>query len=603
MEESVFKGISRLKKGDHALLIYNNAYEVADALIPFLEIGFKRNECCLVLQDEYSRVQLMPRLINAGVNLKEEEGLGRLKFIDSQAAYLKDGVFYIKKMIDFWESTLDNAHKAGYTALRVAGEANWAVKVPRNLKRFLAYEEEIGDLFAGSNILFLCIYYKHLFSKETLRKALDLHPLIIQGEKLHNNVLFKGRSFVQRELLESSDLDGYIHVLTNYSQLEQKKEDIWKKYLEFVTAIPAVTYRMSSSGAIEIINDHVKEITGYTINDYTEGKQSWINTIHPQDRENVFKQYTSRMEREKELALTYRILRKDGSILWVEDISHSIFIDGQFSHACGVVFDISEQRVVTEQLLNKNEELNSIIRNLHELTIKMATLEENEHRRLVEMLHDDICQSLVAIKMAFSTYRKGCISESKEKKKAISTIYSMLEEVINATRSITSELYTPNLEEMDLINILKWHIRSFMEPSGIKVILNCSNIEDLTSKLKDGIFRIIRECLHNILKHASASNVEVMCVMDNRGCLKLNIKDDGVGFSSGVEAEENKGIGLMLMRERVRDMNGKMKIKSRPGKGTELVVVIPVPPDKRARGANSTPRKLKGSSRRERVSP
>jgi signal transduction histidine kinase len=96
--------------------------------------------------------------------------------------------------------------------------------------------------------------------------------------------------------------------------------------------------------------------------------------------------------------------------------------------------------------------------------------------------------------------------------------------------------------------------------------------EDLPEEHKTCIYRVTQEALHNIVQHAGARSVKVS-VEQQDGRVRLAIRDDGRGF----DAQREKGMGLLGMQERVTRLGGQFAIESRPGHGTELRVVLPVP--------------------------
>ncbi|MBU4564086.1 MAG: sensor histidine kinase, partial [Proteobacteria bacterium] len=101
---------------------------------------------------------------------------------------------------------------------------------------------------------------------------------------------------------------------------------------------------------------------------------------------------------------------------------------------------------------------------------------------------------------------------------------------------------------------------------------------DLPPGADISIFRILQESLHNIMKHARASQVRVDITVRPDRKLEIIIDDDGDGFDLG---QRVNGLGLMLMRERAVNLGGKMHLKSSPGNGTILKIVLPMGGDKR----------------------
>ena len=235
--------------------------------------------------------------------------------------------------------------------------------------------------------------------------------------------------------------------------------------------------------------------------------------------------------------------------------------------------EINERKKVEEVLLKKAEELDIMNKDLNNLSMEMTRVEERERKRFAEVLHEGIGQILVAIKLTCSSCVKAPQSKKNEK---VSQIVSLIDRAIQSTRSMTAELYPPMLDDLGLDKTVEWYLESTIGFSGIKVSLNIDkSVEDSDDVSKRFIFRIIKECFHNILKHSGASSVELVCKKEN-DCLKLSVRDNGVGFLyEKAMLKKGSGIGLMFIRDKVKALKGQFNLRSAPGKGTEVLVELP----------------------------
>jgi signal transduction histidine kinase len=96
----------------------------------------------------------------------------------------------------------------------------------------------------------------------------------------------------------------------------------------------------------------------------------------------------------------------------------------------------------------------------------------------------------------------------------------------------------------------------------------------LSDEAQQAVFRIAQEALHNALRHAGASRIDVDLVSRN-GNVVLSVTDDGRGFDSGTAAEENRRLGLASMRERARSVGARLSVTSTPGAGTTVRLAVP----------------------------
>jgi signal transduction histidine kinase len=141
-------------------------------------------------------------------------------------------------------------------------------------------------------------------------------------------------------------------------------------------------------------------------------------------------------------------------------------------------------------------------------------------------------------------------------------------------RRIIEELRPTLLDNLGISSALDWQVRQACERAGLNCELNVADIE-LPPEVAIALYRIVQEALTNIIKYASARNVDVELLADDEG-VSLIVHDDGAGLPSGVESSRLSH-GIAGMRQRVRALHGTFKIGSRPGTGTTIEVFIPVP--------------------------
>jgi len=122
------------------------------------------------------------------------------------------------------------------------------------------------------------------------------------------------------------------------------------------------------------------------------------------------------------------------------------------------------------------------------------------------------------------------------------------------------------LDELGLVPALRWHAREVTRRTGLKVKMIADELnDDLPDSHRTCIYRVVQEALNNCVKHSKAREVRVVIHRDGDG-LSISVQDDGVGF----DPENNKGLGLLGMMERVSGLGGRFHIESHPGRGTVL---------------------------------
>lgn len=208
-----------------------------------------------------------------------------------------------------------------------------------------------------------------------------------------------------------------------------------------------------------------------------------------------------------------------------------------------------------------------------QLSGRLVEAQESERRSISRELHDEVGQSLtgVLVEMAnLSTLIRTGDKEAVAAKAA--EIKREVEASIRVVRNMALLLRPSMLDDLGLVPALQWQAREVSKRSGIWVKVAAEEIpEDLPEEHKTCIYRIVQEALHNCVQHASAHNVKVSVQQGGRRLI-MHIEDDGKGFDS----QQEKGMGLVGMQERVRHLGGTFAVDSGPGKGTAIHVELPL---------------------------
>jgi len=129
------------------------------------------------------------------------------------------------------------------------------------------------------------------------------------------------------------------------------------------------------------------------------------------------------------------------------------------------------------------------------------------------------------------------------------------------------------LDDLGLMPALEWQAREVSRRSGIKIAVTAENVSDsLPDEMRTCIYRVVQEALQNVFRHSGAKNA-VVTVRQDIGSLFLSVEDDGSGF----DPEKTRGLGMLGMEERVRQLGGQFEVESAPGKGAVLKVRLLIP--------------------------
>ena len=210
---------------------------------------------------------------------------------------------------------------------------------------------------------------------------------------------------------------------------------------------------------------------------------------------------------------------------------------------------------------------------LRALAAELARVEDKERRRLAQILHDDFQQGLVAARFQIGNLRR--FSSVAPFQAEIGNVDKTLQECLETSRSLTSELCPRVLCEPSLGAALQWLGRRFQEKHGLTVkVVADKGIGVNQEELRVALFHAVRELLFNTVKHAQVKQAHVRLSRAKDGRVRVVVSDKGVGFDPAqIRAKEglSGGFGLFRLRERIAHF-GELDVKSAPGKGSRFTL-------------------------------
>lgn len=200
------------------------------------------------------------------------------------------------------------------------------------------------------------------------------------------------------------------------------------------------------------------------------------------------------------------------------------------------------------------------------LTRKYIDGLETERKRLATELHDDICNSMMALELNIN-------EERKSQQIDIPYFIKRLSEIRNRVRNVSHELMPPSFQYATIDEMLTDFITHLNLPPEIKAEYKSTphvHWENIPSKIGFELYRIVQESTSNALKYAFPSKITVELKLENNN-LSVSIEDDGIGFDTN---KKNKGIGIQTIAQRIQSINGTFSLISRPNEGTKIRVGI-----------------------------
>jgi signal transduction histidine kinase len=199
---------------------------------------------------------------------------------------------------------------------------------------------------------------------------------------------------------------------------------------------------------------------------------------------------------------------------------------------------------------------------------------EGERKRIAREIHDDLGGRLTALRLDLHWVGKRLLPEQAELADKVRALTASVDRTHDAVEHVIRQLRPQVLDDLGLVAAVEWLALEFEKRSGVPV--EFSSAPETVSPSPDratALFRIAQEALTNVARHADAALVRIR-IREIRGVLAMSIRDDGKGFDPAKRAGETSH-GLMGIAERARIAGGRLKVRSAPGEGTELTVLVP----------------------------
>jgi len=291
------------------------------------------------------------------------------------------------------------------------------------------------------------------------------------------------------------------------------------------------------------------------------------------DRTNAITQQEG-IKVEKVLRQTWRTMM----IIWVvTSLIYAMLAYEIIMAARKQIKAIEDSNVELEEMadeLKKSEE------RLHRLSSDLFAVQENERKRISFELHDELGQSMAALKLQVGSIarRLGDV-DPEELKLVCNEMRANINQIIENVRRLARDLSPVVLDDLGLQAAIEYLVNNFSKIYTVKIRYQQTDINHLFDEESQRIiYRILQEALTNIGKHAQAKHVSLVIEKKDRA-VRFTVKDDGRGFNVQKTLEQKgaeRGMGLEAMSERVRILGGKINIVSRPGIDTTVTFTAPI---------------------------
>jgi signal transduction histidine kinase len=208
-----------------------------------------------------------------------------------------------------------------------------------------------------------------------------------------------------------------------------------------------------------------------------------------------------------------------------------------------------------------------------ELSGHLLKAQEEERKRISRELHDETGQALMVIRLYLGML-ENTVSARAAKTKIQETL-DVVDRTIEGIRRIIGRLSPLVLQELGMIAAIRKEAKDLAKSTGVKArVVVADEVGRLAPEIETALYRVVQEALHNVAKHAQAKVVNIQMTRDESS-VRLQVEDDGVGITTIVNPQRPT-FGLAGMRERISTLRGTLRVTSRKGQGTKLVVIVPI---------------------------
>jgi signal transduction histidine kinase len=258
---------------------------------------------------------------------------------------------------------------------------------------------------------------------------------------------------------------------------------------------------------------------------------------------------------------------KDGHILPLDVAASAIDIDGKL-FVLAFHRDITERRRAEQEIRRSQQELRGLSKAANEAI-------EAERRRTARELHDELGQSLTALKMDLDSLRSSLPPGMPDLGERTQAMHALLDGTIAATRRIAADLRPLMLDDLGLAAALDWLTHNFSTHTGIATdLIIDDSVAQVPEPIASALYRITQESLTNVAKYAQATAAEIRLERDGEW-VQLRVRDNGCGIEAA-DQDKRGAFGLLGIRERVSLLGGQVAIKGERGQGSEVCARVPL---------------------------
>lgn len=352
--------------------------------------------------------------------------------------------------------------------------------------------------------------------------------------------------------------------ISKRKKIEEELRISEEKYRDLYDNAPDMYHSVDKNGIIIECNETEAKMLGYKKEEII-GKP--ITYFMTEESKKAQAEFFPNIEKYSFIQVERDFIRKDGSV-FTASLNVYVEVDekGNFVKTKTIGRDITYRKQIEEELRKSREAL-------RKLSVYLQNIRENERKEIAKEIHDELGQSLTALKLSLSWIKKRVEDEFLNKK--FDETLTIVNALIKQVQNISNRLRPSLIDYLTLEDAIMWQVKEFERNTSI--VCNVDIAEHgikLSKNVSLTLFRIFQEALTNIARHANATEVDIKMFRSEASIL-LIIKDNGIGISDE-KIKSPESFGLMAMRERAYSINATLDIHRSYEGGTEIIISVPV---------------------------
>jgi PAS domain S-box-containing protein len=369
---------------------------------------------------------------------------------------------------------------------------------------------------------------------------------------------------------DNGEIIGVVATVRDVTERKREEEQLRKS-----EALLAQAEQLTKCGSFELdlktgkwtLSKNLRQIHSLAFSGAEWNREEYWARVHPEDRKRIRADVERGLAKCKPFEHVFRYRAPDGTYRVLS--ARAIQIpgpDGRTERSIGVTQDITDQTRGEEEL--------------RQLSGRLLQLQDEERRRIARDLHDSVSQNLLGISLGLAQLGKSADVRSKWGKQTLKDTRKMVKDLCKEIRSLSYLLHPPLLDELGLASTVEEYVKGFSQRSGIDFEFEmAADIGRLSPESETALFRIVQEALGNIQKHSGSATGRTRLTKEH-GEIVLEISDRGRGMRArhpqGRQAGRRKlGVGILGMRERMRQLGGRLEISS-GSRGTTVRATLPL---------------------------